>query len=227
MASTTSWFPSTLPSRILRRWHSTAQPPACLRRACSTRRTRQPPAIDGDLSDWASQAGFTLDRSSAETLSGLTPEPADASATLRTAWTPTDLYLAIHIDDDVIVNDSSDVWRDDEVELAFYAVYDGNPAGGDTHQFTVNADGRVTDFGVPDPPIEAMAAIVPGGWDVEVRIPASTLYGFNNHLAAGERSRSTSASRRRRWRLLGQLPGLAGHGYDWRRRLRRDVPHCR
>ena len=89
-----------------------------------TRHSVQPPAIDGNLSDWPPEARFTLDRSSAETLSGLTPEPADASATLHTAWTLTDLYLALHVADDVIVNDSDDVWRDDEVELSFYAVYD-------------------------------------------------------------------------------------------------------
>ena len=49
--------------------------------------------------------------------------------------------------DDAIVNDSSDVWRDDEIELAFVDAWDGNPADGDTHQYTVNADGRITDFG--------------------------------------------------------------------------------
>ena len=151
-----------------------------------SRHTDQPPAIDGNLSDWPPEARITLDRSSAETLSGLAPQPDDASSSLRTAWTLTDLYLALHVADDVIVNDSDDVWRDDEVELSFYAVYDGNPAGGDTHQFTVNADGRITDFGEPDPPIEAAARVVPDGWNVEVRIPSSTLYGFYNHLAAGQ-----------------------------------------
>ena len=62
---------------------------------------------------------------------------------------------------------------------------DGNPAGGDTHQYTINADGRVTDFGIPNPPIEAAAVTVPGGWDAEVRIPAAHLYGQAAQLAAG------------------------------------------
>ena len=64
-------------------------------------------------------------------------------------------------------------------------MYDGNPAGGDTHQYTINADGRVTDFGQPNPPIEAATRIVPGGWDAEVRIPAAHLYGQAAQLAAG------------------------------------------
>jgi cell division septation protein DedD len=74
------------------------------------------------------------------------------------------------------------------VELAFVGAWDGLPAGGDTHQYTVNSDGRVTDFGVPGAPIpvEAMALEVPGGWNVEMRIPATHLFGTNMPLTAGK-----------------------------------------
>ena len=84
-----------------------------------------------------------------------------------------------------MVSDSPEVWNDDEIELGFYAVWDGNPAGGDTHQYTINADGRVSDFGDPTVPIpvEAAAVAAPGGWNVEVRIPAAHLFGFYNILA--------------------------------------------
>jgi hypothetical protein len=152
-----------------------------------SRQTGQPPIIDGNLSDWPVAARFTLDRSSAETVQRAVPDPQDAAATVRTTWDSNHLYLAIHVADDVIVNDSSDVWRDDEIELAFYALYDGNPAGGDTHQYTVNADGRVTDFGNPALPvdIEAAVRIVADGWDAEVRIPNTSLFGRNHPLAAG------------------------------------------
>ena len=146
-------------------------------------RTSQPPTIDGNFGDWEPAAGFTLDRSSAEAISGVSPAPQDSAATVRARWDTQNLYLAIHVADDVIVNDSSDFWRDDEIELAFYAVYDGNPAGGDTHQYTINADGRVTDLGQPNPPIQAIALPVAGGWNVEVRIPASHLYGNSTPLA--------------------------------------------
>ncbi|MCB0206856.1 MAG: FG-GAP repeat protein, partial [Anaerolineae bacterium] len=147
----------------------------------------QPPSIDGDLDDWTQLAGFTLDRTSAATLAGQPAQPSDAAASLQAVWTAADLYLALHITDDAIVSDSPEVWNDDEIELGFYAVWDGNPAGGDTHQYTVNADGRVSDFGDPTVsiPVEAVAVPAPGGWDVEVRIPSNTLYGFHHQLTAG------------------------------------------
>jgi hypothetical protein len=151
-------------------------------------RARPAPAIDGDLSDWPAAPGFTLDRSSADALLGATPDPADAAATVRVQWDLLNLYVAVHVADDVVVNDSGDVWRDDEIELAFYALYDGDPRGGDTHQYTVNADGRVTDFGNPAsaPPIQAVTRVAPGGWDVELRIPHTHLYGLYYQLAAGQ-----------------------------------------
>ena len=148
-------------------------------------RTSQPPAIDGDFGDWEPTARFALDRTSAETSHGELPAPADSAASVRAKWDLLNLYLAVHVSDDVIVNDSSDVWRDDEIELAFYAVYDGNPAGGDTHQYTINADGRITDFSLPNPPIEAVAVPVAGGWNVEVKIPVTHLYGLYTHLYEG------------------------------------------
>ena len=148
-------------------------------------RTNQPPTIDGNLGDWTPATGFALTSGSAETIGGQTPQPSDASVSLRSTWTATDLYLALHITDDLVVNDSAQVWNDDEIELAFYAVYDGNPAGGDTHQYTINADGRITDLGQANPPIQAAAVTVPGGWNVEVRIPAAHLFGFYNLLTAG------------------------------------------
>ena len=131
--------------------------------------------------------GFALDRSSAATLAGQPAQPGDAAASVQAVWTATDLYLAFRVADDAVVDDSPEVWNDDEIELGFYAVYDGNPAGGDTHQYTLNADGRVSDFGNPTVPIpvEAMAVAAPGGWNVEVRIPAAHLFGFYNLLARG------------------------------------------
>ena len=147
----------------------------------------QPFAIDGDLADWPVLAGFTLDRSSAATLAGQPAEPDDAAAALRAAWDGTNVYVAIQVADDAVVSDSPEVWNDDEIELGFYALHDGDPAGGDTHQYTVNADGRVSDFGDPTVPIPVEAAVVAvsGGWDAELRIPTTHLFGFYQGLARG------------------------------------------
>ena len=116
--------------------------------------TSIPPTIDGSLSEWAGLPPILLSRDTARHLLTLPPgspppTPADNSAELRALWTATDLYFAIIVRDDAIVNDSSDVWRDDEIELAFVEAWDPIPNNGDTHQYTVNADGRITDFGNP------------------------------------------------------------------------------
>ena len=114
------------------------------------------------------------------------PTPADNSAELRALWTATNLYFAIFVRDDAIVNDSSDVWRDDEIELAFVNA-SGQNRDDDTHQYTVNADGRITDFGDPTIPVSIQAIAVPvaGGWNVEVRIPNTSLFGSNTAFTPG------------------------------------------
>ena len=145
------------------------------------------------MSDWGQWSPLVLNRDTAFYLAtqppgSPPPTPADNSAELRALWTGANLYFAIFVRDDAIVNDSSDVWRDDEIELAFVGAWDGNPAGGDTHQYTVNADGRITDFGNPAIPVSIQAAAVPapGGWNVEVRIPNTSLFGLNAPLTAGK-----------------------------------------
>ena len=157
------------------------------------RRAGQPPIVDGNLSDWGRWSPVVLNRDTAryaatQPTGSPPPTPADNSAELRALWTGANLYLAIFVRDDQIVNDSSDVRRDDEIELAFVGAWDGNPAGGDTHQYTVNADGRITDFGNPAIPVSIQAVAVPlaGGWNVEVRIPNTSLFGFNAPLTAGK-----------------------------------------
>lgn len=138
----------------------------------------RPLAIDGDLSDWGLRTPVVLDKDSADTVARAVPEIADSSADLWAAWDGQALYFAVHVRDDAIVEDSTDVWRDDEIELAIDGANDGLPAGSDDHQITVNADGRKTDFGtLPVPQVTAAARPVAGGWDVEVMIPASFLQG--------------------------------------------------
>jgi hypothetical protein len=143
-------------------------------------------AIDGDLSDWGTYPPLALDKNSADTVLRLVPEIADSSADLWAAWDNQALYFAVRVRDDVIVNDSPDVWRDDEIELAFDGVNDGLPGNSDDHQITINADGRKTDFGtLPAPEVIAATRPVAGGWQVEVAIPASFLQG--GMLATGKR----------------------------------------
>ena len=153
-------------------------------RIANAYRVTTPPVVDGNLSDWPAQpAEIELTLHTAETVStqpagSPPPQPGDSSALLWAAWTDDALYLAIHVRDDRIFNDSGDVWRDDEIELAFDGLRDLQPLGQDDHQYTVNPDGRLTDYGDPGshPSIQAGVRTVAGGWDVEARIPAARLH---------------------------------------------------
>lgn len=129
------------------------------------------PALDGDTAEWAGLAPMHLDHLTASAIAGADPNPtpADLSADLRVAWTPTHLYLAATLADDVIVgNDSSNIWGDDALEL-------GIRAGDVTHQLTIAADGRQADRGFPISTLTAMTRTVTGGWSLEVAVPVAAL----------------------------------------------------
>jgi hypothetical protein len=152
-----------------------------------------PPAIDGDLGDWGQWAPLVLDHTTAHSAYVLPspadlPVPDDSSAAVRAMWDGTALYFAVQVRDDVIVDDSPDVRQDDAIELSFVGAADGLPGGGDTHLVTINADGRISGFGLATMVacVEAVAVAVPGGWNVEVRIPAAYLLARRDPLAAGQ-----------------------------------------
>ncbi len=132
------------------------------------------PVIDGDLSDWPSVPLLGLDAASAAHVEGLPPWPtaSDASMELRLLWDADYIYVAMQVQDDVLVNDSgAAVWQDDEIELGFDG--DHNAAGRDQydHQFTFNPDGRITDFAQPTTALTAVITATVDGWLVEAAIP--------------------------------------------------------
>ena len=196
----------------------TARPPVCARRASANRdqpaaRHRRRPQRLGDHRTLRGRPQLGGDAATASC-----PGRQDSAATVRARWDRTNLYLAVHVTDDVIVNDSCDVWRDDEIELAFYAVSTAIPPAATRTSTRSTPTAASPTLVVPNPPIEAVAVTVPGGWNVEVRIPATHLYGQYTQLAAGVTARlRRRPARRRRRRGLGQLSDLAGHQHDHRR----------
>lgn len=136
------------------------------------------PVVDGDLNDWGDIEPLRLNRHTAATIYRDVPDLFDSSAEYRSIWTPDYLFLSAHVNDETIISDSIDVWRDDEVELAFDSLQDFG-CNSDDHVYTVNADGRTTDFGDPSiqlpPNLVSAVRIVPGGWDFEIQIPISHL----------------------------------------------------
>lgn len=128
-----------------------------------------PPTLDGDPEEWQALASVPLNRDTAAAVVGEDPQPFDLSASLRVAWSPTALYFAGEIGDDVVVgNNSPQIWGDDALEL-------GIRAGSVTHQFTVSADGRQADQGSPITSLMLVTRTSGDGWSLELAIPPAAL----------------------------------------------------
>jgi len=154
--------------------------PAPAYQAFSTRslhsvRMLTPPTVDGDLSDWPVNDSIDVNRNTAFTFSGRIDGTADLSAIVRSGWDDTTLYFAIRVRDDIVVTDSTDVWRDDGVEIGLDGVHDEYAWGFDDHQYTIVADGRTTDRAVPTTDIGTAVLAYAGGYSIEVAIPMSQL----------------------------------------------------
>lgn len=133
------------------------------------------PAIDGSLADWPARDSIDLDRKTAFSYLGRITNSADLSAVIRSGWDEEALYFAIQVADDIIVTDSSDVWRDDGVEIGLDGLYDKDSWGTDDHQYAVLADGRTSDRAVPTTDIVAAVSAHEEGYDIEVAVPMSQL----------------------------------------------------
>jgi len=133
------------------------------------------PEINGDLSDWPGAESIDLDRYTAFSFSGEIDGTADLSAVIRSGWREDTLFFAIEVHDDVIVTDSAEVWRDDGVEIALDGLNDKAAWGSDDHQYTIVANGSVTDRGEPTVDVVASVLTYEGGYNVEAAIPMAQL----------------------------------------------------
>lgn len=138
-------------------------------------RVLTPPTIDGQLGDWSVGSIIDLDRNTAYSFSGQIDSATDLSASIRAAWDENRLYFFVQVTDDIIVTDSTDVWRDDSVEIGLDGLRDQLPFGSDDHQYTVVADGRVADRATATTAISAAVVRYQGGYNVEMAIPMSQL----------------------------------------------------
>ena len=129
------------------------------------------PAIDGKAETWygLNETLLNGDFANSSTGSQINPSYGDLSIGLRSAWTSDRLYFAAAITDDVLVgNNSAQIWGDDAIELT---VRTANM----THQFTAGVDGRQAEAGNPITSLTVATSTIPGGWSVEVSIPAHAL----------------------------------------------------
>lgn len=145
------------------------------------------PTIDGNLTEWpVASVALSLTAYNAATVSGWPSSAADLSMNLWLRWHDDTLYVAGHVFDNFIVTDSSDIWRDDSVELAFDGLNDQKSHWyEDDHQFTIAADGRLTDYARPVTDLTVATKQLPDGWSFELAIPASRFK--LSHLTTGQK----------------------------------------
>lgn len=137
-------------------------------------RAVRPPTLDGNLAEWPAMGLVVLNATTADTVAGQPPlSPADSSASLRAAWDAANLYFAIHVNDDQLWSDSEDIWRDDGVEIAIDGDLSRTRNGTTDHLYTLNQDGRHTDWGITLTVGSYLTQAVPGGYDIEFAIPVT------------------------------------------------------
>jgi len=135
------------------------------------------PTLDGDLSEWSAAPETVLAQGTArwwDYRGGAAPTWEDASLILQAMWDGDHLYFGLHANDDVLVRDSDEIWLDDEIEIWLDGNLDGDTWSIYDHQYTFNTDGKKTDKGNTTDLLREMQT-VPGGWNVEVAVPASHL----------------------------------------------------
>jgi len=117
---------------------------AALVQSVASVRLISPPVIDGLASDWSFGNSIDLNRATAYSFSGTIDSLTDLSAVIRSGWDDEKLYFLIEVTDEAVVTDSTDVWRDDGVEIGLDGLHDQVAWGWDDHQYGVVADGRKT-----------------------------------------------------------------------------------
>lgn len=144
----------------------------------AVRRAAIPPAVDADVTEWLN-SGIVLNRETAATKHGDADViHTDAMYVLNLAWDQDALYVALHARDDVLQHDDgSNLHRDDTLELHIDGNSDGVGGGPTDHLYRVRFDGSQSVNGIVSTALTVMTRTVPTGWNVEARIPASSL-GF-------------------------------------------------
>jgi len=141
--------------------------------------------LDGSLTEWSSYPVTIVDRHTADYVSRPPgPAPSDLSAEIRCGWTDDSLVFAAVIYDDVLTDDSVNIWEDDSIEFGIDAARNGWYWGSsDDHQLTVDFNGVLTDYGTQAVPSAGIATQASNGsWTLELRLPA-TLLGSSSFQA--------------------------------------------
>ncbi len=127
--------------------------------------------LDGDLGDWSDEDTYTLNSGTADSIQGQPPaDDADLSATLRLRWWEDTLFFGFDVKDDVFA-------QGDAIQVNFDVSGDARPDPTD-HELILWPDGSVTDNGGDPQGVLSAGQLNPGGYSLEVAIPAAMLGGM-------------------------------------------------
>ncbi|HEY1586047.1 MAG TPA: sugar-binding protein [Polyangia bacterium] len=154
-----------------------------------------PPTVDGDLSDWGALANtVTHENAQFQSMPGAwmddpTEDDANSSAQFALRWDLTNLYVAVHVTDDVRGDHAGapgyEPYNDDAIELYLDGLHDRTMMyGADDHQFIVTGDGTAQEYknggaigAIPVGDFAFKADAKGAGFAVEFRVPWSALGG--------------------------------------------------
>ncbi len=152
-----------------------------------TRQAAVPVIVDGDLSEWGDIPATALDATTAQYVAGTISGSSDLSASVRSMWDGAYLYIAILVNDNLMLADSSTLSDDDSFEVALDGGRDRQCCSAGDHLFTVTADGRLSDLGTPITPSPAVLLLAirqgPGAYKIEMAVPLVNL--TSQPVAAG------------------------------------------
>lgn len=147
-------------------------------------RARNPIAIDGDLADWSCVPFVALTESVGGYVRSVDGGPLPMSAVFAIAWDDTYVYAAVHVTDATITGDDpNNPYLNDSIELYFSA--DPAPNGDYSnvdHEFCIDHKNLAYDYqngtATRSPPaLTSITKVVPGGYVLEARIPATAFGG--------------------------------------------------
>jgi hypothetical protein len=109
-------------------------------------------------------------------LAGSPVSPGVFSAWFKTTWDESNLYILVSVSDEVLINDSPNIWEDDAVEIYLDINNDKQTSyGDDDYQFSFRWNDPVIHTGSQVSGVEFVISDTPEGYTLEVIFPWASL----------------------------------------------------
>jgi hypothetical protein len=133
--------------------------------------------LDGELdAQWQALEFRIFDIDDAEQLEALGTYQPDASVRFASLYDDDKLYLFFQVFDDILVDDSNDLFNDDSIEIYIDGLDDASgPYAGDDHWILVGASATYSSFGPNSIEIDGFIKTTDVGYNVEITLERSAL----------------------------------------------------